>query len=492
MAVYSWLTLTEAITALQGRLNAGLFWSPAELEIYLTEALMLRNALCEEWKEDFVFPASGCQWQSIGSLAGSPRLRTVTDVALYIQMQYMLLEVPSGGGSWSGTNQFTLQKLQYALSDRRNEVIQAVACNMVNLGPIVKGTSTRTTVLPDTVLESRRVRFLALILTANGTCGSGATVITVTSTVGLTIGMVVIGSGVAYGASVVSVGTGTITISIPTTAALSMTQLKIYMPITLTREDTQAFQNFNPNYLQETGIPQSWSVVSEAPLSFDTDQALVLPGIMDVIALQSGPVFAPPSATLLGIPDDWSWLPMYGALADILGEEAESTDRQRAAYCLKRYTDGLEMFKQSNWMLEATVNGVAIATPALANKDWYLPEWETVQDQIPCIVQDGIDFVAVAPGAPSSASLKLVQNAPVLDPTGTYVQVTRDSWDSVLNYAHHLAAFKMGGNEFAETMPMLDAFFEKCQQDNKRVATYGLYVDQLYSAGKEQDVEEPR
>src|SRR5208282_3053094 len=103
---YTWLTLTAAITALQGRLNAGLFWSPTELQIYLTEALRLRNALCEEWREDFVFPASGCQWQSIGSLTGSPRQRTVTDVSLYAEMQYMLLEPPSGGSTWNGTDQF--------------------------------------------------------------------------------------------------------------------------------------------------------------------------------------------------------------------------------------------------------------------------------------------------------------------------------------------------------------------------------------------------
>lgn len=429
---YTWLTLANAITALQARLNAGSFWSPAELQIYLTEALRLRNALCEEWRQDFVFPASGSTWNNIGTMAGSPRLRTVTDANLYTQQQYMLLEPPAGAGTWTGTNQFNLQKLQYALSNRRNEVIQAAACNLTNLAPIVAGASTRRYALPDTTLELRRVRYL------------------------------------------------------PTTG------FGLPAAMTLTREDTQAFQDYSPGYLQESGIPESWSVASEPPLSFDIDVALLIPGQMDVITLQSGPAFAPPTPSLLGIPDDWSWLPMYGALADLLGEEAESTDRQRGAYCLKRYIDGLEMFKQSNWMLQANVNGVACGTPPLASKDWFLPEWETVTGQIPCVVQGGIDFVAVAPGVPSSASLTLVQNAPILDPTGTYVQVERDVWASVLDYAHHLAAFKMGGNEFAETLPMLDEFLQKCLQDNKRVATYGLYVDQLVTEGKEQERVQPR
>jgi hypothetical protein len=429
---FLWLTLTNAITALQNRLNAGAFWSPAELHLYLTEALRYRNALCEEWRKDFVFPATGAQWQNIGTLAGSPRLRTVTDADLYTEMQYRLLEPTTGGGTWTGTNQFNLQKLQYALSNRRNEVIQATACNLAQLAPIIAGVGTRRYGLPDTTLEARRVRYLPV-------------------------------SGFGLPAA-----------------------------ITLTREDTQAFQDYSPGYLQESGIPQSWSVISDPPLEFAVDKSLLVPGAMDVIVLQSGPAFAPPTPSLLGIPDDWSWLPMYGALADLLGEEAESTDRQRAAYCLKRYDDGLKMFQQANWFLQATVNGVACDTPPLGSKDWFLPEWETAAGQIPCVVQDGIDFVAVAPGIPSSASLTLVQNAPILDATGTYIQVTRDSWDSVLGMAQHLAAFKMGGEDFATTMPLMDDFMGKCKQDNERVVTYGLYSEVLFTQGKEEDRVSPR
>ena len=288
----------------------------------------------------------------------------------------MLLEPPTGGGAWTGTNQFSLPKLQYALSNRRNEVIQATACNMANLAPIVAGVGTRRTFLPDTTLETRRVRFLMLIQTTVGTANPGATVIVVGSTAGILTGQVVSGAGVVPGSTVINVVPGAVTVSVPTSVGFAGVPLNFYQPVTLTREDTQAFQNFNPGYLQEQGIPQSWSVASEMPLEFDTDVALLLPGEMDVVVLQSGPTFAPPAVNLLGIPDDWSWLPMYGALADLLGEEAESTDRQRAAYCLKRYTDGLEMMKQANWLLQATVNNVACDTPPLASKDWFLPEWQ--------------------------------------------------------------------------------------------------------------------
>ena len=85
-----------------------------------------------------------------------------------------------------------------------------------------------------------------------------------------------------------------------------------------------------------------------------------------------------------------------------------------------------------------------------------------------------------------------MQNAPILDPTGNYVQVSRDDWDATLNYAHHLATFKNFGVEFMETIPMLDEFFTNCKQDNSRVKNYGLYTDVLFTQGGQQARVEPR
>ena len=80
MAVYSWLTLTTAITNIQDRLNdVGVFWTVAEVEIYLREALSILQGLTESWRAEFVFNTQGSQWQNLGLLGGSPRLRTVTE-----------------------------------------------------------------------------------------------------------------------------------------------------------------------------------------------------------------------------------------------------------------------------------------------------------------------------------------------------------------------------------------------------------------------------
>src|SRR5271168_3774209 len=100
MPQYSWITQAQAINALQGRLANSTFWTQAELSFYLNEALRLWSSLTEQWNQDFIFTASTNGWNNTGTLAGSPRLRTVTDAYLYTQMQYMLLEPPTGAATW--------------------------------------------------------------------------------------------------------------------------------------------------------------------------------------------------------------------------------------------------------------------------------------------------------------------------------------------------------------------------------------------------------
>ncbi len=485
MPTYEWLSKVEATNALLGRLNNAQFWSAAEAWILLTEGLRIFNALAEQFNADFsITPANG-GWINTGTLAGSPRLRTVTDQYLYNQMAYMLLEPQLNAGAWAGTSQFNLAQLQYSLQKRTQEVIQATGCNIASLAPIDATPGVRRNTLPDTVLEPRRMRFLAVMANTTGSAASGASTVTVASAAGIAKGQLVSGAGVqSFVTGVVGLA---VSIQPPTTAVLSSTALQFSMPVTMTREDSEAFQSFEPGYLQTYGWPQSWTVASEPPLAFDTDLAPNTPGSFDVLALNAGPTFAPPATSLLGVPDDWSWLPMYGALADVLGIESEATDRQRAAYCLQRYTQGLELMKASNWMLKATLN-VQVSNPvSLAEMDAYSPGWQQSNANLPCVVEAGMDVVAPTPGVGQQLVLTLVGNAPLLDTTGTYVQCGMDDFEAILNYAQHVASFKQGGDSFASSEGMLKDFFRAVGARNSRWLTYGPFVSVLKSEGKLQD-----
>lgn len=491
MATYGWLTKTAAIAALQGRLNQWALWSPAELFIYISESLRHFNGLCEQWNQTFALTNSDGQWINTGTVAGSPRLRSVTDVDLFTQMQYMLLE-PASGGTWTGSSQFTLQNLQWALQKRVQEVIQQTSCNLAVLPPInaTPGVASGY-ILPDTVLDPRRNRFLALIANTPGTASSGLTTVTVGSAQGIVKGLVIQGTGIQAGTFVTGLSGLGVSLSLPTSGTVSG-NLQFFQPYLLTREDVISFQSFEPGYLQTVGHPNSWTISSEPPLSFDVDLMPNTPGYFEMLALNSGPTFAPPTPSLLGVPNDWALVPMYGALADVLGQEAESTDRARAAYCLERYTDMLEMMKQSNWLLQMLINGQVSNITALADMDALAVNWQQSNRNLPSVIEAGMDFIAPVPGNGASLAEKLVANAPLLDSTGTFVQVARDDWDTVLNYAHHLAMFKCGNDAFQATFPMLKSFYQFCADRNKRWATQGIFVKYLRSEGKVQETAEPR
>lgn len=434
MPNFSWLTWLQARQTLAGRLaDPGMvYWTDAELKLYLTEALRTWNALTEMWNADFAFTASSAGgWYDIGSMNTSPRLKTVRDTDIYSIMEAHLLE-PQTGGVWTGTSQFSISDLQGALHRRSQEVIQTSGCNLSDLPLLPSTPNVRRTYFNDSTLEPRRTRFLP---------DSG------------------------YG-----------------------------NPVTLSREDTLAFDAFSTGHLQVSKIPSAWSVITGPPLAMDVDTGPNVAGVYDVVRLVSQQTFNPPSPTYIRIPNDWTWLPKWGALADILGRESEATDRQRSQYCLQRYTQGLEIIKASNWLVSATINGVPCDTPALREMDGFSPEWQNNAAGWPSLVVAGIDFVAVCPTPTTIAgvSMIVVGNAPIPILDTDFVQVSRDVFDVILSYAQVLAAFKQGGEDFIATKPLEDDFFRAAMQQNKRLSQMGLFADLVHREGKRQDIIVPR
>jgi hypothetical protein len=413
--MYSWLPLSAARTQLAARLaDPGMVkWTSAELTLYLQEALRMWNCLTLTWKTEFTFTPT-VNWNALGSLANSPRLRTVTDVQAYTLLQYALTEPPTGG-TWTGTAQFSISDLAGAVQRRRDEVIQAANCNQAVFN-VASTPNVRRSLLPDTTLEPQRIRFL------------------------------------------------------PTSS--------LYPPVTLSRSDQVAAEFFEPDFPNETpGMPHEWSVASEPPLAFDVDVAPPVAGQYEVLALQSGSAFNPPAATLLGVPDDYNWLVRCGALADLLGRESDATDLPRAAWCQKRYADGLKLLRKAPWILLASVNGVPVDLPSMTSEDAYTPEWDSDTTFWPALVTAGMDFFWCPTGG--SVGMTVIGNAPIPVLDTDSLQISRSVWEAVLSYAQFLAAFKMGGAEFQSALGLEAQFIQAAEGEDKRLSKLGLFTDVL-------------
>ena len=274
-------------------------------------------------------------------------------------------------------------------------------------------------------------------------------------------------------------------------------------PVTLQRGDVLSFQRFTPNYLQSNVNPLRWDIITgqEAPGVVDTLLALILdtlvsvPSTVQALTIAGAPDFNPPGGNPLLIPNDWAWVLKFGALADILSKEEEGKDVARAQYCRKRYDEGLELMITMPWLVQGLLDGVAVDTPALASSDRFNYEWQSRATAFPGIVQGGIDLFAVSPipTATVSVGMTVVPNAPV--PANTPLApifLPRDAMEAVMKEAQHLALFKAGGKEFADSIQLHQEFIMFCKQTSSRLRLSGIFPDDYMVVSPKQDEQQPR
>lgn len=435
MPVFSWLTLSEAIAEVSLRLGDenNVFWTQGEIQLYLNEALRCWNALTAYWATAYTFTFKQVANQNWyqANLSGSPRQPVLTDTDVYTLIEYHLME-PATGSTWTGTDQFSITDLSQACSRRRNEILQVAACNMVE-SPINMTPNTSTVELSDSVLDVRRCRWVPA----------------------------------------------------PNQGS----------PVTLSRGDYLTFQYFTPDYSQTVANPLRWDVLGSPPQTITLDTMVNVPSALQVLGIEGGADFDPPTASPLLLPDDWMWVLKFGAMADILSKEQEGKDLPRAAYCRQRYEEGLKLMKYMPWLLKkAWINGVPVDTQDLSGADQTNYEWESRSTAFPEIVVGGIDLYAVSPVPSGSLSLMLmlVGNAPIPASGAADIQVSRDVMEGILSEAQHLALFKMGGAEFKESMTLHQDFIKLAMRNNARLRESGILATTIRPPVDRQEESQPR
>ena len=431
---YSWLTFGEAKAELATRLNDPNFvqWSSAEQGAYIGLAMQLFNCLSAFWVAIYTFNLTPpFAGNWFGNTqTGGPRIRSLTDASLYTLIEYMLMEPPTGG-TWTGTKQFSIEALAQAVQGRRDESLQIGASNLVEIA-LESAMGDPHLTLPDIVLDVLRVRYAP------------------------------------------APGQG--------------------FPVTLVRGDKESFRVFTPNYPQTVAEPLRWDVISGPPLALTLDTRPPQPYTLEVLTMQAGTVPDPPAVTGLGMPNDWAWVPMFGALADLLNSQEESRDVKRAEYAMKRYLEGLELFKKSPWLLEARVNDVPVATPSVIAADRFNYEWQGNPDAFPQVVVAGTDLYAVSPVpvAPVTVGLTVVGNAPAPTSDSEQIQVPRDVMDAILDESEHLACFKRGGPEFMASIELHQSFLGTAARWNSRIRESGIFSSTLRSEVPRGEILQPR
>jgi hypothetical protein len=446
---YSYTTQGAVLQEIANRLYdpTMTFWTQAELSLYLNEALQTWNALTGYWRGDFTFPTvAGELWYDLTTVPNTLRPYTVTDVNLYVLMQYHFLEPPTGIDPWpaNGSKQFTSDDFLNAVQRRRDEILSITGCTQAySLVPAVAG----RIALPDRVIDVRRMAYLPSPL------------------------------------------------------------FPAQSPSVVWPDDTWAEQSFNRNYtIQPAGVPLAYLMSTQPPISFDTDRPPAYSGNYELLTVNAGSALNVNFPSTLLIPDDWTHVLKWGAMADLLSREWDAKDLPRAAYCESRYRLGVAAMLTAPALLAMRINNVGLQIDSVRSADLYDTSWEGSSPfDPPQCFYSGMNMIAINPSANTVASsteaygsglygvglyngvvttpwtmtATVVENALLPANLGAYVQVGRDDLDVIIDMAQHLAMFKSGGAEFAATMPLLTRFLKQAGLYNGKLRELGEYQSML-------------
>ncbi len=449
---YTYATLTDGQDALLSRLYdngvasqpVGNFWTRDECTTYIVEALRVWNAYTAFWRAEFPFDIDtvanhGSNWYDLTSQSGTLRPYTVTDQYLVNQIEYALLEPltalsPSTGtpAAWTGSNQFSLNDILNAITRRQNECLSQTGCTASQA--LVAAAIQRRTYLSDSVLDVRRIAWLP-------TSGLG------------------------------------------------------YSNVPLRQADIWEKQAFDVTWTQQgPSWPRQWMQSSEPPPSFDVDRIPAVPGNYDVLSVNAGPTANTTSAQALVIPDDWSWIVKWGALADLLSKEANAKDVMRAKYCQARFVQDCQLLSMSPAVLGLLCNGIPMFTDAVRNGDDFNPNWQAQAAGVPSrAYQAGLNLLGFPnPDGIYNIMASVVENAPVPSVGSDYIQVDRGDFDSIIDEAQHLAMFKCAGAEFEASIQLHQSFIAQAGLYNRKLREMGQFNPSMLEISQRNEKRNPR
>ncbi len=431
---YTHTTRLQAVTQLAGLLHdtGNVFWTAAELVVWLNEALRTWAVAAHYWKErGTLSTSSGTAFYELTSSLSPSTLRgqVVTDTNLVRDIQFHLLE-PATGTSWTGSEQFDFAQVSDALQRRRDQFLVETGCQLTLATPAVGASPSGRKVLADTVIDVRRAAWLD----SDG---------------------------------VYSV---------------------------LWREDEHGAQSFDADWLQNPARPQAYSVSVSPPLTIQLFPPPLSSGSLDLITVSAGATLNPAAGVVMGIPDDLTWAVKFGALADLLGKDGQAYDPVRSAYCEQRWREGVELARIATSVMQVQIANVPKPVSSLFELESFNGNWQNESGTPERFVQVGLNIVGFhkVPNGAFGVSMDVLRNAPIPGADGSFLEVGREELDAVIRYAQHLASFKMGGEEFQATMPHYEHFWRLAATRNARLMASAKTFGVLRNRAQQEEGGRPR
>lgn len=386
---YTQIEFSQLQTNLATRLNDpnNLFWTAAEIISYLQESLRTWQAFSQFLTARDTFTTDGTTlFYDLYSKFTNDSLTPSVTDQDLIKQIEQHLQEKLSLTSWTGTEQFNYAQVVLAIQ-RRLDKFKIESGLSLSIFPITVSTTTQTVELDDSIIDIRH----AMWLQPNGTYS------------------------------------------------------------TLWRSDSFETNATFPKNWNNPGLPTDYLLSVNQPLLLTISPPNANAGAIYLIVTTSGPNLDPAiGPTVLGIPDDFTWIVKFGAMADILGTPGPGQDLTRAAYCESRWKDGMMLARMSNFVRMGYINIQPCFVDAITEIDQANPSWMNTSGGSTAgnsLVSMG-NMVGVAPLFNGDLiALDIVPKYPIPVAPTDFVDIGQELMDVILDYAQHLASFKEGFSE---------------------------------------------
>jgi hypothetical protein len=436
---YQQITQAAFISLLADRLgdSGNVYWSLAELRLSLIEALRTFQAYTGWYRQRASVTVTGAPtWVD---LTAQTTVLSYNESAqsLASAICYNLLEPQLSSQTWVGTDQFDLAKLQAALQNRLNRFLgdsgSVISYRFQDSG--ITPPASRA-ILSPTIIDIRRLAWVP-------------------------------------------------------------TGQQITSATVLWRSSEWEMNSFLQGWTSLSSTPQVFSVFTTPAMSVQLAPPPAVTGSFEILSVETGPTIALGSVgtNLLQVPDDFSWGIRWGALADLLSSDGQARDLARAMYCEQRYQEAVELAKTFPSVLQVLVNGAPVWTSSVWELDAFLPTWESqAAGTTSTVGLAGRNLMALSPPpiAGTTVQVDVVANAPLPANDAAFVQIPSDVLPVLLDYAQHLASFKMGGTDFSETAQAHKNLLTEAANYNGRLRQMNFFNDAMRAPGLVEQAEVPR
>jgi hypothetical protein len=196
----------------------------------------------------------------------------------------------------------------------------------------------------------------------------------------------------------------------------------------------------------------------------------------------------------LNIPENFVWGMIFGSLSDLLSADGPARDPERAGYAESRYRESVELYRMNPTLLMTEINGVGVWSGSIFEMDAFLASWQSTAGVPQFAGMAGHHLVAFGPVANATYSvvMDVVSNIPLPVNDSDYIQISRGAIDPLLDYAEHLASFKMGAAEIKASDKLRLNFYQMAALENARITKGNFYRSALEAPVRRQPAEVPR